>query len=67
MRANAKNRLGGYIGMKTSAYLIRGNTVMTSHSGDQHYEVRTNCAGVSYDVFREIESAGDGKGISRRQ
>jgi hypothetical protein len=57
VRANAKNRMGGYIGLKTSANLVRGGIVQTSHSGEQHYEVRTNCAGAVYEPFREIDSS----------
>lgn len=56
-KANAKNRVGGYTGLKTTAYLIRGGIVITSHSGDDHYEVRTSCAGVAYESFREVEVA----------
>ena len=56
VRANAKNRVGGYTGLKTSAYLIRGKSVITSHSGDQHYEVRTSCADVTYEDFKEIDA-----------
>lgn len=57
-RANAKNRVGGYTGMKTTAFLVRGGAVVTSHTGDDHYEVRTNCAGVAYESFREVEMGG---------
>jgi hypothetical protein len=56
-KANAKNRVGGYTGLKTTAYLIRGGSVITSHSGDDHYEVRTSCSGVAYESFREVELA----------
>jgi hypothetical protein len=58
-RANAKNRVGGYTGMKTTAFLVRGGAVVTSHTGDDHYEVRTSCGGVAYESFREVEMTGE--------
>ena len=66
LRANAKNRAGGYTGLKTTAFLVRGESVVTSHSGEDHYEVRTNCAGVAYESFREIEMPPD-QSIARQR
>lgn len=65
-RANAKNRSGGYTGQKTTAYLVRGGAVVTSHTGDDHYEVRTNCSSVAYESFREVENAADQPNPRRR-
>lgn len=55
MKANAKNRMGAYIGLTTSAYLIRDGKVAASHDGLDHYEVRTACADAVYEPFPEIE------------
>ena len=55
VKANARNRMGGYIGNRPTAYLIRGGKVVTSHTGIEHYEVRSNCADAAYTPFHEIE------------
>lgn len=55
VRANAKNRTGGYTGLKATAYLIRGGAVVAAQTGDDHYEVRTKCTG-PYEPFPEIEA-----------
>jgi hypothetical protein len=61
LRANAKNRMGGYTGLTTSAMLVRAGAVVTSHSGEDHYEVRTSCADARYEPFPEIEAGGQGQ------
>jgi hypothetical protein len=64
-RANAKSRAGGYTGLKTTAFLVRGVGVVTSHTGDDHYEVRTSCANAAYESFREVEMAAEQPGTRR--
>ena len=57
-RANAKNRLGAYTGVKESIVVIRGDRVVASTSPDPgHYDLRTNCADARYEPFKEIEQA----------
>ena len=48
-RANAKNRMGAYTGVKDAVLLIRENRVVTSNETTDHYDIRTNCADVKYE------------------
>jgi hypothetical protein len=48
-RANAKNRMGGYTGMKDAVLLIHENRVLASNEAANHYDIRTNCADAKYE------------------
>jgi hypothetical protein len=48
-RANAKNRMGGYTGLKEAVMLIRDNRVVVSNETAMHYDIRTNCAEAKYE------------------
>jgi len=57
VRANAKNRMGGYMGQRETMVLLRGNNAIASASpppGSYHF--RTNCASPEYEPFPEIEA-----------
>ena len=48
-RGNAKNRMGAYTGAKEAVLLIRDDRAITSNSDSDHYDVRTNCKGATYE------------------
>lgn len=48
-RANAKNRMGAYAGLKEAVILIRDEKVVASTEQANHYDIRTNCAGAKYE------------------
>jgi hypothetical protein len=55
VRANSKNRMGGYTGTKPTMFIIRGQKVVASQT-DEYYVTRTTCgADAAYEVFPEIE------------
>lgn len=51
LRANAKNRMGGYTGIQEQGYLIRDGAVVLE--GDQ-----ANCPSQQYTEWPEMEDAG---------
>lgn len=53
VRANAKNRMGGYTGIRTTAVVIRSGAVTVS---DQSV-ADIACASATYEPFPEIDSA----------
>lgn len=56
MRANAKNRMGGYVGIRDTVLVIRDGRVLGAHSGEPiHYDIRTNCRDAKYERFAEVE------------
>lgn len=58
VRANAKNRMGGYTGQRETIVVLRGNTAIASSSPQLgHFDLRTNCASPQYEPFPEIEAA----------
>jgi hypothetical protein len=50
-RANAKNRMGGYVGVTESRVLIRNGRVVSSDEGDAPYY----CGNAVYQPFPELE------------
>ena len=48
-RANAKNRMGAYTGLKDAVLLIHENRVVTANEDAGHYDIRTNCANAKYE------------------
>lgn len=56
VRANAKNRMGGYTGRTITALAISGNSVVNSWD-EAHYS-RMVCDGAAYEPFPEIEAGG---------
>lgn len=50
-RGNAKNRMGGYTGIKEGALLIKNDKALGSMSDSDHYDVRTNCKDAKYESF----------------
>ncbi len=54
VRMNAKNRMGGYTGVRTMAILIRGNTVVAAQDEPLHYDVHSNCDNAKYEPFPEM-------------
>lgn len=55
VRANSKNRMGAYTGIKDTALLIRDGRVLGSESDPTHYTVRNDCADAKYESFSELE------------
>ena len=53
VQANSKNRMGGYIGLTNSSYLIKNNTVTVFKENDDF------CDGVQFAPWPEMENAGD--------
>ncbi len=53
VRANAKNRMGGYIGIRETSYIFRNGQISLS---DAEYAALT-CANAVYEPFPEIDSA----------
>jgi hypothetical protein len=53
-KANSKNRMGGYTGLKQTLILIRGNRVVGSNS-DEFHDVRVKCAAARYEPFADLE------------
>lgn len=51
LRANAKNRMGGYTGQQETGYLIKNGTIV--QEGDQK-----NCPDAKYEEWKEMEGAG---------
>lgn len=55
VRSNAKNRMGGYTGIKPTAYWFRnGEIAPTSNESSQYDDF--NCAYAQYSPFPEIEN-----------
>lgn len=52
VRANAKNRMGAYTGLQTTAYIFRGGQITLS---DQQYSGMI-CGSATYAPFPELES-----------
>jgi hypothetical protein len=52
VEANAKNRMGGYVGLRQTAYLIHEDAVA------QEMEDAPLCAKVSYQPWPEMENGG---------
>lgn len=52
LRLNAKNRMGGYIGLNDSAYLFRDGGIVAS---DDHPAI---CAAIPHQPWPELESRG---------
>ena len=57
VRANAKNRMGAYIGIRDTMVLLRGDRAVASFSSPDpgHYELRTVCGSEQYEPFPEFE------------
>ena len=60
MRANAENRMGGYVGLTEDIYLFQGEQLVGTHTkptGAGYENSTTNklCAGAQYGSFPEIE------------
>jgi hypothetical protein len=53
VRANAKNRMGGYTGQQATAFIFRGGKITLSQGGDLGASI---CRGAVYDPFPEIEA-----------
>lgn len=53
VRANAKNRMGGYTGVKATAFVFRASQLTTT---DQQY-AGLLCDNAAYEPFPEIDSA----------
>jgi hypothetical protein len=53
MRANAKNRMGGYTGLQATAFVFREGRITTTAGGDHGYIA---CEGAIYGPFPEIEA-----------
>lgn len=53
LEANAKNRMGGYVGLKRTAYLIHEDTVVNQMEG------APLCDKVSYQPWPEMENGGN--------
>jgi hypothetical protein len=56
VRANAKNRMGGYTGVRDTLLILRNGSVVAVQDDSTHYDVRTNCGGATYDPFPELEA-----------
>jgi hypothetical protein len=62
VRANAKNRMGAYTGIKDTVLLMRDGRVVASLSDTpDHYDIRTNCADAKYERFAEVEEQPRGR------
>lgn len=56
VRANAKNRMGAYTGIRDTVMVIRDGQVLGSLSDQPtHYDIRTNCRDIKYEPFSEIQ------------
>ena len=49
VRANAKNRMGGYIGLKETGYMFKGGQIVDADFNPPF------CAGAKFEPFPEIE------------
>ena len=59
LRANAKNKMGGYIGQEVTAMLFEGDTIVLSIGGpDFQGQVQEECTPAVYSPFPEIEQKG---------
>lgn len=59
VRANAKNRMGGYTGLENSVFLFDGDRISDTLSGpDFRGQVDDHCADATFEPFTEIEAAG---------
>lgn len=57
VRANSKNRMGGYVGQQLTVFLFRGEAVYTSIGGpDYAGQVVDHCASAVFTDFDEIEA-----------
>lgn len=56
LRANAKNRMGGYTGIKNSAFIFDGESIRDTLSGyDFQGQVDQHCKAATFQPFPEIE------------
>jgi hypothetical protein len=55
LRANAKNRMGAYIGVTDTVYLFRGGRIISSTSGEPGIGVPYYCGDAAYTPFPELE------------
>jgi hypothetical protein len=56
VRANAKNRMGAYTGIKDTVLLMRDGRVVASLSDTpDHYDIRTNSGDAKYEPFPEVQ------------
>jgi hypothetical protein len=55
VRANSKDRMGAYTGLKQTIYIINSGTVLAVQDDQEHFDVRTGCQGAVYEPFPEIE------------
>jgi hypothetical protein len=56
-RANAKNRMGAYAGIKETIYVIQEGQVVASGQDLDSADARSGCEGAQYERFPEIEEA----------
>ncbi len=56
-RANSKNRMGAYTGLRDTALLIRGDRVLVTRTNDDGADFSLNklCRDEKYEPFPEIE------------
>jgi hypothetical protein len=55
VRANAKNRMGAYTGIKENIYIVENGGVVASGQDLDTAEARAGCEGARYEPFPEIE------------
>lgn len=55
MRANAKNRMGGYVGLRETAIVVKADRVI--HAYDEPMATSYICDGARYEPFPEATSA----------
>lgn len=63
MKANAKNRQGGYVGITADIYLFSGGRLVGTHTkptgyGFQNSTTDVLCANAVYQPFPDIEAKG---------
>lgn len=63
VRANAKNRMGGYTGRQVVAFAVNGGKVVNSWD-EKHYSGAV-CDGVAYEPFPEIEQGAKPQAANR--
>lgn len=57
MKANSKNRMGGYVGQQLTVFVFKGETVDISLSGrDYEFQLQDHCKTAVFSDFDEIEA-----------
>lgn len=68
LRANSKNRMGAYTGLRDTAIVIRGDVVRASLSDpdNTHYIVKKICGEEAYEPFSELEQESGNRSGGKR-